>query len=253
MKQLGVDSYRFSLAWPRIQPTGSGPVNRAGLAFYDRLLDELLANGISPMVTLYHWDTPLALDDAGGWMNRDTAYRLGEFAAIAAAAYGDRVARWVHHQRARHRHHQRLHAGPAFARARRSCSTPCPPCTTSCWATASPCRPCGQRGSRRDRHDQRVLADGPQLHQPPGQDQRRPDGPGPEPAVRGPRADRQVPGPHPRREVLQLLRPPGRGHGDHLPAAGLLRAELLHAHQGGRGPGAKARFRRAWRRPWAAT
>jgi beta-glucosidase len=75
MKQLGVDSYRFSLSWPRIQPKGSGPVNRAGLDFYDRLLDELLASGISPMVTLYHWDTPLALDDA--------------------AAYGDRVARWV--------------------------------------------------------------------------------------------------------------------------------------------------------------
>jgi beta-glucosidase len=95
MKQLGVDSYRFSLSWPRIQPNGSGPVNRAGMDFYDRLLDELLANGISPMVTIYHWDTPLALDDAGGWLNRDTAYRLGEFAAIAAAAYGDRVARWV--------------------------------------------------------------------------------------------------------------------------------------------------------------
>ncbi|MCU1435574.1 MAG: glycoside hydrolase [Pseudarthrobacter sp.] len=94
MKQLGVDSYRFSLSWSRIQPNGSGPVNPAGLAFYDRLLDELLANGISPMLTLYHWDTPLALDDAGGWMNRDTAYRLAEFAAIAAAAYGDRVARW---------------------------------------------------------------------------------------------------------------------------------------------------------------
>ena len=95
MKELGVDSYRFSLAWPRIQPDGRGAVNRAGLDFYDRLLDELLANGISPMVTLYHWDTPLALDEDGGWLNRDTAYRLGDFAAIAAAAYGDRVARWV--------------------------------------------------------------------------------------------------------------------------------------------------------------
>jgi beta-glucosidase len=95
MKQLGVDSYRFSLSWPRIQPSGTGRVNRAGMDFYDRLLDELLASGISPMVTIYHWDTPLALDDAGGWLNRDTAYRLGEFAAIAAAAYGDRVARWV--------------------------------------------------------------------------------------------------------------------------------------------------------------
>ncbi len=95
MKELGIDSYRFSLSWSRIQPHGSGPVNRAGLDFYDRLLDLLLANGIAPMATLYHWDTPLALDEAGGWMNRDTAYRLGEFAAIAAAAFGDRVARWV--------------------------------------------------------------------------------------------------------------------------------------------------------------
>jgi beta-glucosidase len=95
MTDLGIDSYRFSLSWSRIQPGGSGPVNPAGLDFYDRLIDLLLANGISPMVTLYHWDTPLPLDEAGGWMNRDTAYRLGEYAAIAAAAFGDRVARWV--------------------------------------------------------------------------------------------------------------------------------------------------------------
>lgn len=95
MKELGVDSYRFSLSWSRIQPGGSGPVNPAGLDFYDRLIDLLLANGIAPMATLYHWDTPLELDQAGGWMNRDTAYRLGEFAAIAASAYGDRVVRWV--------------------------------------------------------------------------------------------------------------------------------------------------------------
>jgi beta-glucosidase len=95
MKELGVDSYRFSFSWSRIQPGGSGPVNPAGLDFYDRLIDLLLANGIAPMATLYHWDTPLELDEAGGWMNRDTAYRLGEFAAIAAAAYGDRVTRWV--------------------------------------------------------------------------------------------------------------------------------------------------------------
>jgi beta-glucosidase len=95
MKELGVDSYRFSFSWSRIQPGGSGPVNPAGLDFYDRLIDLLLENGISPMATLYHWDTPLELDQAGGWMNRDTAFRLGEFAAIAAAAYGDRVTRWV--------------------------------------------------------------------------------------------------------------------------------------------------------------
>ena len=95
MKELGIDSYRFSLSWSRIQPSGTGPVNRTGLDFYDRLIDLLLASGISPMATLYHWDTPLPLDQAGGWMNRDTAYRLGEFAAIAAEAFGDRVTRWV--------------------------------------------------------------------------------------------------------------------------------------------------------------
>ena len=86
LKQLGVDSYRFSFSWPRIQPGGTGPANRAGLAFYDRLLDELLGSGISPMATIYHWDTPLELDEAGGWMNRDTAYRLGEYAALVAEA-----------------------------------------------------------------------------------------------------------------------------------------------------------------------
>jgi beta-glucosidase len=95
MKELGIDSYRFSLSWPRIQPDGQGALNPAGLGFYDRLLDELLACGISPMVTLYHWDTPLPLDKAGGWIHRDTAYRLGDFAAIAASFFGDRVARWV--------------------------------------------------------------------------------------------------------------------------------------------------------------
>ncbi|EMY35317.1 beta-galactosidase [Arthrobacter crystallopoietes BAB-32] len=92
---LGVDSYRFSLSWPRIQPDGRGGTNPAGIAFYDRLLDELLSRGISPMCTLYHWDTPLPLEQAGGWLNRETAYRLADFAAIAAELFGDRVQRWV--------------------------------------------------------------------------------------------------------------------------------------------------------------
>jgi beta-glucosidase len=95
MRELGIGSYRFSLSWPRIQPDGMGPPNRAGLDFYDRLIDELLAAGISPMVTLFHWDTPQALQEKGGWMNRDTAYRLASFASIAAEAFGDRVAQWV--------------------------------------------------------------------------------------------------------------------------------------------------------------
>jgi beta-glucosidase len=95
MKELGVDSYRLSLSWPRIQPGGKGGANREGVAFYDRLLDELLAAGIRPMVTLYHWDTPEELQQAGGWMVRDTAKRLGDFAEITGAAFGDRVEKWV--------------------------------------------------------------------------------------------------------------------------------------------------------------
>lgn len=95
MRDLGVDAYRFSIAWSRIQPDGRGPANAAGLAFYDRLVDTLLEAGITPTPTLFHWDTPLALEDAGGWRVRDTAERLGEYAAIVAAHLGDRVPRWI--------------------------------------------------------------------------------------------------------------------------------------------------------------
>ena len=79
MRELGMASYRFSVAWPRVRPDG-GPVNRAGLAFYDRLVDELLGHGIAPWLTLYHWDLPQALEDAGGWTNRDTVHRFVEYA-----------------------------------------------------------------------------------------------------------------------------------------------------------------------------
>lgn len=95
MKELGLDAYRFSIAWPRIQPTGSGGANRSGIAFYDRLLDELLAAGIRPMATLFHWDLPEPLQHAGGWMTRDTAYRFADYAALAGAAFGDRIDKWV--------------------------------------------------------------------------------------------------------------------------------------------------------------
>jgi len=95
MGDLGVDSYRFSVAWPRIQPDGTGPANAEGLAFYDRLVDSLLEQGIAPALTLYHWDLPQALEDVGGWRNRDTAARFAEYAALVHDHLGDRVHRWI--------------------------------------------------------------------------------------------------------------------------------------------------------------
>jgi beta-glucosidase len=95
MASLGLEAYRFSIAWPRIQPLGSGEPNAAGLDFYSRLVDGLLARGIRPIATLYHWDLPQALEDEGGWTNRETAHRFAEYAAIVGAALGDRVATWT--------------------------------------------------------------------------------------------------------------------------------------------------------------
>ncbi|MBP2479620.1 beta-glucosidase [Crossiella equi] len=94
MAELGLRAYRFSVAWPRIRPDG-GPVNPAGLDFYRRLVDELLAHDITPWVTLYHWDLPQALEERGGWANRDTAYRFGEYAQTVVGALGDRVPFWT--------------------------------------------------------------------------------------------------------------------------------------------------------------
>ena len=91
MAQLGLDGYRFSVSWPRVLPDGTGRVNEAGLDFYDRLVDELLAHGISPHLTLYHWDLPQALENAGGWPARSTAEAFAEYAAVVAARLGDRV------------------------------------------------------------------------------------------------------------------------------------------------------------------
>src|ERR1700759_5006681 len=91
MADLGLAAYRFSIAWPRIVPTGSGAVNQAGLDFYSRLVDELLARDIAPVATLYHWELPQPLQDDGGWTNRATAERFAEYASIVGAALGDRL------------------------------------------------------------------------------------------------------------------------------------------------------------------
>jgi beta-glucosidase len=95
MRDLGVGAYRFSLAWPRVVPTGSGAVNPAGLDFYDRLVDALCEAGIAPAATLFHWDLPQALEDLGGWLNRDTAYRFAEYAAVVGERLADRVRMWM--------------------------------------------------------------------------------------------------------------------------------------------------------------
>ncbi|OYU65989.1 MAG: beta-glucosidase, partial [Burkholderiales bacterium PBB5] len=89
---LGVDAYRFSISWPRVQPLGSGAWSEAGLAFYDRLVDGLLARGIQPHLTLTHWDLPQALQDAGGWAARDTVHRFVAYARGSNRRLGDRVA-----------------------------------------------------------------------------------------------------------------------------------------------------------------
>ncbi|MGT2526506.1 GH1 family beta-glucosidase [Streptomyces nojiriensis] len=95
MAELGVDAYRFSISWSRVLPDGHGPVNRAGLDFYDRLVDELCAAGIAPAPTLFHWDTPLALEERGGWLERDTAERFAAYASVVAERLADRVPMWI--------------------------------------------------------------------------------------------------------------------------------------------------------------
>jgi len=97
MKELGLKAYRFSVSWPRVLPQGRGPINPKGLDFYDRLVDALLAAGIEPFLTLYHWDLPQALQDLGGWANRDVAYYFADYAAVLVRRLGDRVRWWATH------------------------------------------------------------------------------------------------------------------------------------------------------------
>ena len=95
MQQLGLKAYRFSIGWPRVMPDGDGPVNEAGLDFYDRLTDSLLAAGIQPLVTLYHWDLPQALQEKGGWGNRAVIEQFAAYTEVVAQRLGDRVKNWI--------------------------------------------------------------------------------------------------------------------------------------------------------------
>ncbi|MFJ4410072.1 GH1 family beta-glucosidase [Streptomyces sp. NPDC088910] len=95
MRELGVTDYRFSVSWPRVQPTGRGPAVQRGLDFYRQLTDRLLEAGIRPVVTLYHWDLPQELEDAGGWPERDTAARFADYAELVGEALGDRIPLWT--------------------------------------------------------------------------------------------------------------------------------------------------------------
>jgi beta-glucosidase len=95
MKELGIDAYRLSVAWSRILPEGKGRINELGIAFYDRLIDTLLKHGITPYVTLYHWDLPQALEDEGGWLNRATSDHFATYTDVISRALGDRVKHWM--------------------------------------------------------------------------------------------------------------------------------------------------------------
>ncbi|MBJ7280543.1 MAG: beta-glucosidase [Rhodoluna sp.] len=95
MKDLGMQTYRFSIAWPRIIPNGTGEVNQEGIDFYNRLIDALLEAGIQPTATLYHWDLPQVLQDKGGWANRDIVQQFADYATVCAEAFGDRVSNWI--------------------------------------------------------------------------------------------------------------------------------------------------------------
>lgn len=97
MAEMGLKAYRFSIAWTRVIPDGKGPVNQSGLDFYDRLVDALLRRGIQPIVTLFHYDLPQALQDQGGWPNRATADRFAEYAEVVGRRLGDRVTWWITH------------------------------------------------------------------------------------------------------------------------------------------------------------
>lgn len=145
MRRLGLNAYRFSVAWGRVLPTGRGAVNHKGLDFYKRLVDGLLGTGITPLITLHHWDVPAELQDLGGWANRDCAKWFADYACLMFRALGDRVHLWVTlNERGWWRHwvtcggSTRLECATS-ARRRKSR-------TTCYWRTAKQCRRCGGWG-----------------------------------------------------------------------------------------------------------
>ena len=148
MREIGLDAYRFSISWPRVLPSGRGQVNTAGLDFYDRLVDGLLEAGILPFVTLYHWDLPQALQDEGGWVNRDTAYVFADYAQVVVRRLGDRVRAWITQNEpwvAAFMGHLFGEHAPACGTCLRQCGRP----TTCCLATVWRCRPCAHSGPTR--------------------------------------------------------------------------------------------------------
>ena len=140
MSDLGLDAYRFSVAWPRVIPTGTGAVNRAGLDFYSRLVDGLLEHGIRPVVTLYHWDLPQSLDDRGGWLNRESAQWFADYSAAVVGALGDRVSHWTTLNEPWCSSILSYAIGAHAPGRTRTPSRRWSRLITSCWRTAPPCR-----------------------------------------------------------------------------------------------------------------
>ena len=158
MKALGVTTYRFSIAWPRLFPEGRGLPDPKGLAFYDRLVDELLANGIEPFATLYHWDLPQVLQDRGGWELRETAEAFAAYAGFAAAKLGDRVGNFFTTNEIRTfiemgYGNGEFAPGLALPKARLNQAR-----TTPCSATVLPSRPCARTAVAASRWEWRRIS-----------------------------------------------------------------------------------------------
>ena len=253
MAGLGLTAYRFSVAWPRVQPTGRGPANPAGLDFYRRLVDELLARGIEPWVTLYHWDLPQELEDAGGWPARDTAERFAEYAGARRRRARRPGPALDDAQRAVLRRAARLRRRRPRAGAHASRPPRWPPSTTCCSGTGSRCRRLRAGGAEQVGITLNLYAVSPATRRP-GRRRRGAPGRRPaEPAVARPGAARALPG-GPRRGPGAARRPRrrhARGPRDDQRAARRARRQLLHAARG-RGRRGRVRARRRRRRRGSA-